>query len=260
MLRKIWEHTPAILSRVFILGITVMSILAIRNYSVACKLFLHENTLITGNGYIPTDLLLEIADVESEKPLLAMDLKMVATRLSGYPFIKCEKISRIFPSTIRIDIVERTPFVRVKCSDVFAIIDRDGNILPADPIVDRSFVLPTITGETEKATLADFSSVENRPWIHCRTQLLFSIENQLPDLITASRLIEFDGDQITFQHPSGNTRIRLDMTDCEYQTDKLVSFYHTIEKLRHLTDYKIIDLRTPGQVIVVENTNGRISS
>ncbi|MFQ6611209.1 MAG: hypothetical protein ACE5D7_10505, partial [Fidelibacterota bacterium] len=79
----------------------------------------------------------------------------------------------------------------------------------------------------------------------------------LPELFSAAYSIGVEGNQLIFYHFAGSTNIQLDLTDHEEQTEKLISFYRTVEDLRRLTDYKVIDLRTPGQVIVVENNIGK---
>ncbi|NQU66802.1 MAG: FtsQ-type POTRA domain-containing protein [Candidatus Marinimicrobia bacterium] len=257
MLKKIWNHTPEILYRVFIVFAVIISTTAIWNYSEVSQLYSYKNTVVAGNGYIPTDQVLEIANINKNETVLDLDLGDVAKRLSAYSFIKSQKISRVFPSTIRIDVIEREPFAVVKCHNGMAILDRDGVIIPHDPAIGRSFNLPTIKGETEKVSITELSSKDNASWVRTQTQFLLAIEKRLPELFSASQSIGIEMDQLIFHHIIGRTCIQLDMTNCEEQTEKLVSFYRTVEKLRRLTDYNIIDLRTPGQVIVVENNIGR---
>lgn len=257
MLRKIWYRLPDYMFYTVVTLVLILSSVAIWKYTNQTQLYNWKNTIVAGNSYIPDDKVRNLADMEPGESVLNLEISRIAGRLSAYPYIKCQKISRIFPSTIRIDIVEREPFALVKCKNETSLIDKDGVILPYDPEIFKSFSLPSIKGETEEVNISDLNSEENSNWVQTRVQLLKEFSESLPELFSAAYSIGVEGNQLIFYHFAGSTNIQLDLTDHEEQTEKLISFYRTVEDLRRLTDYKVIDLRTPGQVIVVENNIGK---
>ena len=100
-----------------------------------------------------------------------------------------------------------------------------------------------------------FESTSN--WFLPAYNFICSINDQLPQFFQLCKNINLEGDSITFSHPSGKTCIRVKKDTWDTQLQKLTTFANAIRDFTQLTDYREIDLRIPGQIIVKENQSER---
>ena len=77
--------------------------------------------------------------------LLALDLDEAALRVCANPRVRQASLKRVFPHTLRVSIVERTPAARAVVDGTVLIVDETGTVVgPAGPELDDN--LPVLVG------------------------------------------------------------------------------------------------------------------
>jgi cell division protein FtsQ len=111
---------------------------------------------VVGNLGLPAQRIQQVAGVAEGKPLATVDLAEVEDRIGRIPQIESVVVSRGWPGTLLVEIVEREPVAVVQVGLKFALMDRHGVVTeirdvapPALPVlrVDRP-------GPTDPATAA----------------------------------------------------------------------------------------------------------
>ena len=80
------------------------------------------------------------------------DLTSIEQRLESHPLVRHAKVTAKLPATLVLTIEERTP-VAFKVSPVLEPVDRDGTVLPLDP-VEHHLDLPVLVASGEGAALS----------------------------------------------------------------------------------------------------------
>lgn len=84
---------------------------------------------VSGTTAVSADEVRRVAQVPSGKPLLQVDTAAIANRVSVLPAVESVNVSRSYPSTIDIAVVERTPVVTVEREDKkIGVMDRLGMV------------------------------------------------------------------------------------------------------------------------------------
>jgi cell division protein FtsQ len=68
----------------------------------------------------------QAAAVRMQQPLAGVDLERIRGRVEGLPAVDRAVVSRGWPSTVRIEVVERTPLAAVPVGTQFLLIDAEG--------------------------------------------------------------------------------------------------------------------------------------
>ncbi|HDL18055.1 MAG TPA: FtsQ-type POTRA domain-containing protein, partial [Bacteroidetes bacterium] len=95
----------------------------------------HSTTLrlsdvdVEGNRLVTTDEILKLAPVRKGQNITGIDLLDIQKAIEVHPYIETALVSRRFPSTLRIDIVERVPVAFLNGTHLFAV-DETGFLLP----------------------------------------------------------------------------------------------------------------------------------
>jgi cell division protein FtsQ len=101
---------------------------------------------VVGNLGLPAQRIQQVAGVAEGKPLATVDLAEVEDRIGRIPQIESVVVSRGWPGTLLVEIVEREPVAVVQVGFKFALMDRHGVVTeirdvapPALPVlrVDR---------------------------------------------------------------------------------------------------------------------------
>lgn len=80
---------------------------------------------VAGNGAVPRDEVLSVAEVPLGVPLLQVDPAVIAARVAAIPALETARVARSYPSTLTIDVVERTPRVLIDDGKL-GVMDRLG--------------------------------------------------------------------------------------------------------------------------------------
>ncbi len=199
---------------------------------------------ITGNHIASKEQLLEKAGQLAGSNIFALNLSQLSKKIGEHPWVRSVSVERRLPQSIRITIVERTPYARIQMDKLY-VLDNFGVLLSlAGPEHSN---LPTITGAPVKSvSLGENVVTESIIW-GLQTMRYFN------------RLNEFKTDPVEVLRMVGNHRITLvtrnrgieismdlNMLDEGFKNFKI--FTETFgEKARNV---KYIDLSFKGKVIV----------
>ncbi|HEX4818281.1 MAG TPA: FtsQ-type POTRA domain-containing protein [Nonomuraea sp.] len=84
---------------------------------------------IVGNLTVPGERIKQQAGVADLHPLATVNLAEVETRVLGIRQLAEAKVDRVWPGTLRIEVVEREPVAAVPAGDKVAIVDDQGVVI-----------------------------------------------------------------------------------------------------------------------------------
>lgn len=204
--------------------------------------FTVQSVRITGNNFVTMEELSPYLQRVKGNNIFKLDIADMANRLRNNPWIKDVSVRRELPSSIAINIVERTPAVYINSKNGLYLSDEEGILLGEKGV--SSFGLPVVYGislegtGTGKKTNSEalFSAIRIKkelssiPWI------------ELP--LTG---IEVDGRSDITLHMRG---YRIKLGHDRYK-DKLRRFNEIAGDLNGKgIPYKEVDLRFDNQVVV----------
>lgn len=221
------------------------------------NVFEYKHTEITGNQYISDEIIKELASIDTVDNIMNINITTIGANLRKHDYIKDVRISKKFPSTIQIDIIERELFAFIQCKESKVIIDEDGIIFPYHSDIVKLMTLPIFMGDTETILYNDFELQNTADWFLPAFNFICNVDSKLPEFFDSCTGIYLKEDYITFDHGFNQTCIRLKKNMWDEQLIKLTSFSKAIQKNSRLSDYREIDLRIPGQVVVIENKSER---
>ncbi|MBO0841416.1 MAG: FtsQ-type POTRA domain-containing protein [Sciscionella sp.] len=82
---------------------------------------------VVGNRSVPADAVVAAANVPTGSPMLRVDIDGVASRVAGLPQLASARVVRSWPSTLLVEVTERTPLAYAKASDGAHLIDATGH-------------------------------------------------------------------------------------------------------------------------------------
>ena len=95
---------------------------------------------IRGTERTPSDDIRRIVASEVEKPgVWNADLSDIRAKIEKFPFVKSAAVSRMLPSGIRVDVVERVPQAIVHLRSGDFLIDGEGAILGSGTVNEKDF-------------------------------------------------------------------------------------------------------------------------
>lgn len=103
-----------------------------------------SDVVVDGNRLLETDEILTLISVKQEQNITNIDLLEIQKSIESHPYIEIALVSRKFPSTLQINIVEREPVALILGSELFAV-DQNTVLLPRSKLQALSG-LPVITG------------------------------------------------------------------------------------------------------------------
>jgi cell division protein FtsQ len=92
-----------------------------------------ERVEVTGARRLASSSVREAAAVPMGVPLVRQDLTAIAGRVSSLPQMESAEVSRRWPNTIRISVVERRPVLGVRQPEAFVLIDSHGVAFESQP-------------------------------------------------------------------------------------------------------------------------------
>ncbi len=121
-----------------IVGVVILGIIIIRS-----PLFDLETVEISGANRTDVQDVLAVAGLDVGEPLMDADIRRAKVAVSSLPWIFTAEVSRQWPDTVSIDIVERQPVANLPSNgDSFAVVDRFGRVLERVANVDNG--LPVV--------------------------------------------------------------------------------------------------------------------
>jgi cell division septal protein FtsQ len=175
--------------------------------------------------------------------LLSINLTDIQNKLESMDYIEAVLASRIFPNTLIIHIVERSPILLLAMSDQTAFMDKKGTLLPANEKSIGIFPVPVLS------ILDDNEQIDK--YLGNITPLFQFLLAKYP--IFYKNLSEVKIKEGVWEfYSDNNTKIYAHDSYLMSQLNILKIFEKTVHPMRDLQDYHYIDLRIKDQVIVKE--------
>jgi cell division protein FtsQ len=109
------------------LVLVVVLVLAVAGWLVAfSSVFAARSVSVSGQHHLTAAQVRTAAAVPLGTPLARQDLGAVAQRVAGLPQVDSVHVVRDWPSTVAVEVVERTPLLAVPQPDGFALVDAHG--------------------------------------------------------------------------------------------------------------------------------------
>jgi cell division protein FtsQ len=97
------------------------------------KYFNVREIKVSGNRRIASAKLIKLSGITKKDNIFAIDSVLAAKRICGNPWIKEAVVSRALPLSIKINVVERQPFVLWLGGGVYYLLDTEGAAIMAGP-------------------------------------------------------------------------------------------------------------------------------
>ncbi len=124
-----------------------------------------------------------VLGIQLGAPMLSIDLQNVRERLEALPWIRLASLERQYPSTIRINIVERQPTARWQLKNKLVLIDTDGNIITSQKLEKFSDLI-VVVGKGAPIEASSLMSIFARePELKKRVNAAVRVGNRRWDIV-----------------------------------------------------------------------------
>jgi cell division protein FtsQ len=104
-----------------------------------------QTVVITGHEQVRESDVLRALEIGDSTSLLTFNAHWARMRLSDIAWVKTATVQKLFPGTLRIDLVEREPYALWQLTGIVSLIDRDGEVI--GELADEKFAsLPLVVG------------------------------------------------------------------------------------------------------------------
>ena len=106
-----------------IVAATLLAVLAVAGYAaVASPLFRAKTLEVEGSGKLGRTQILRLAQVDSTTNILWLSGSAVSARLTASPWVESATVTKSYPSTLTISVVERSAVAAVASGDSWLAI------------------------------------------------------------------------------------------------------------------------------------------
>ncbi|ABC21747.1 cell division protein FtsQ/DivIB [Rhodospirillum rubrum] len=188
---------------------------------------------VTGRDLTAGRDILGAIGVPQGGPLLAIDPETVRTRLEALPWVASARVERRLPDQVHVAITEREPMALWQHNGAFAVIDREGRAIAADP--GRWRTLPLVVGAGAPGHAAELLN-------------LLTSQPGIAERVKAATLIGERRWTLRLDSIENGLVVRLPEEDPSAALDQLVQ----IDARDHLLskNLSVIDMRLPGRLVV----------
>ncbi|MFI6576582.1 cell division protein FtsQ/DivIB [Nocardiopsis sp. NPDC050513] len=129
------------------------------------RLLVVREVSVTGLDRVSRDEVVAAVDVATGTPLIRVDLAAGAERAESVELVESATLSRGWPATLRVEIVERQPLLAVRAGGEYRLVDGDGVRIEDSPTRPGTHPVVRVTGEVEgnEAVRAAADIVERAP-------------------------------------------------------------------------------------------------
>lgn len=104
-----------------------------------------KTVVITGHEEVRESDVLRALEIGESTSLLTFNAQWARRRLSDIAWVKSATVQKLFPGTLRIDLVEREPYALWQLGGIISLVDRDGEVI--GELGDQRFAgLPLVVG------------------------------------------------------------------------------------------------------------------
>lgn len=101
---------------------------------------------VSGTYHLTPDDVIAAASLDDGQKIADVNLNAVRDAVEDLGWVKTARVARLLPDTIRIDVVERTPFALWQYDGILRLIDAEGAEMTRDAL-GRFATLPLVVGE-----------------------------------------------------------------------------------------------------------------
>lgn len=248
-IRPIAMRLAAVASILCLAGLTNYSF----RWSEASGSFNLTSTTVRGNFILSREEVRALANVPLAQSLNQITSEEIQRRLEDHPYVKGARVSRRFPKSITIDMLERQPVAYINLPS-FLVVDEDGFVMPLRH-GDMEFPVPTLTGFNNAAELYPIGEkCLSRKTLEA-VDYLVGVKKMFPQLFEdISELTVDKSDAYVMVLSEQPTRIHFGPSDILGQLSLLKEFNDTLSGVKSLHSYRYVDLRYKNQIVVRERT------
>ena len=241
-MRKLANWGTGLLVLAALVGLAV----GIQRWMERSQTFRLQEVAVSGNRLLPTETILKLVAVQHGMRITDISLKDIQHRLEQNPFIETALVSRRFPSTLQVEVVERVPVAFLAGRRLF-MVDKNAVLLP---VLHSSALgsLPVING------VGRFREEPGKPVasarVHQALELLHSVRTA--DMKLYQRLSE-----VTFSAEKGFVVYFTDVRFPVYfgfdgffrKAQKTAAFFEEVKREKRYARLRYVDLRYRDQVV-----------
>ena len=157
-----------------------------------------QQVAVTGEHRLSDAAIVAAAGISNGTPLARLDTTGVRKRVAALPAVESVTVSRSWPHTLRITVVERRPVVALVHGGGFQLVDRSGVVLADTEAVPRG-VFRLESGSTQ-ATKAAIAVLQGLP--HALAGRVSQLRAPTPEQVT---LVLKDGRTVLWGGPMDGT-------------------------------------------------------
>lgn len=116
------------------------------------RLLVVREVAVTGVERIRPEEVVAAVDVETGTPLARVDLDSGQERAQSLDLVESAEVTRGWPATLRIEVVERRPLLAVRIGEGYRLVDGDGVRIEDSENRPGNHPLVRVTGEVEGST------------------------------------------------------------------------------------------------------------
>lgn len=113
------------------------------------RLLVVRDVAVTGLDRVPSQEVVAAVDVATGTPLIRVDLEQSRDRALSLALVEEATVSRGWPATLEVEVVERQPLLAVPVGDEYRLVDGDGVRIEDSPTRPGTHPLVRVTGEIE---------------------------------------------------------------------------------------------------------------
>lgn len=121
-----------------LMSILVILVLAVLFWLYRSDLFRVKKVEISGNKQLSKRQIEQIVDIEPTDSLVRLPTRDIKKRLKKNNWVRDVEISRSFPNTVKIQIIERKAIAMVPVEDGSAVVDKEGLVLAKITNIDKT--------------------------------------------------------------------------------------------------------------------------
>ena len=215
------------------------------------RVFETKNIYVKGNLILDEKDCFKIIGELKDKKISKLSSKEISEKLENNAFIKAARISKQFPNSINIDIVERKPIAIINNKKQF-LIDRESVILPNSDSFVENALIPMLSGFNPANDLYPEGKATFSIKVKEAIEILDFIQNNFSEFYDEiSELTINKDDEFEIILSEQPTRVILGKKDIQMKINILKKFGKALGQ-RQLTDYQLLDMRYSKQLVARE--------
>lgn len=193
---------------------------------------------VTGNRQTPTGAVERAVDTALRHPMISVNLGALETRLDALPWVGQATVTRSWPSSLQVEVQERTPVASVQRGSSWARLDASGRVLAV--VGSAPPGQPRLAGSVPSGLEP---GAEVGPQMRGELAVAAAVPSSLRAGVDGIGPEPDGGVQLTLAQPSG-ARVEIGPT---VQLGSKMAALQTVLAQVDLSGVTVIDVRVPGQ-------------